>query len=86
MSDKTIRVGDLVMVVRECCQTKNLGRIDTVIELWEAPIGRCSYCGVINGHRRIAIMPENSAPVAWLIKIDPPQIDESIEHKDEVTA
>jgi hypothetical protein len=81
-----IKAGDLVVVVRECCQTQNLGRIDTVMEIMPVDTGTCTYCGLTNGHKRIAVMPEMSAPLAWLIKLDPPALHDSTKHSEEIPA
>ena len=95
MSER-IKVGDLVMVIRTCCaeinnRTHPIGIPVSVKELYTAKV-RCPYCGFYDETCAMARFNEKlssgcvKSPVAWLKKINPPALDESVETKREVTA
>lgn len=75
MSDR-IEVGDLVVVVRTCCDRLYQvggGRIGTVTELAHDEDWDCLFCGASgSGTKARAFSGQyDAAPVAWLRKIPP---------------
>lgn len=91
MSDNVIRVGDLVMAVRSCCDkqavsfTVKLGVPHTVTANYSVNI-RCRFCGWNSrGASKVRLDCGGTAPVAWLIKIKPPAISESTDREKELT-
>ena len=92
MSDQTIRVGDLVMVVRyhHCQPTRGLGVIFRVEKIESAMNYRC-FCGTIfcDGRPlafgRIA-QGSGYTPLSWLRKIEPPALTETQDEREGVSA
>ena len=91
-----IKVGDLVMVVRTCCdfpikEGVRMGlpwRVGLVASL--QPSG-CPLCGFTESGRyaasnEIKRRGWNCAPLEWLKKIDPPALDETTGAREELTA
>lgn len=86
MTDKTIRRGDLVMVVKPqiCCgNTANIGYVFRVLDL---RVGRsaCVYCAKVETSMVVCDEPNGGFVPERLIKIDPPAVP--IRRDDEVTA
>lgn len=88
MTDRrAIQVGDLVMVVRVCCdfpikEGVRMGlpwRVQLVASL---PVAGCPKCGfkergIFAASNEIKRAGWNCAPVEWLKRIDPPALDEN---------
>lgn len=76
-----IKVGDLVMLVQDCCTDANLGMVFRVQEISNGP-GTCNrYCGT-TFHLPLAvhdIAGKCAWPLPWLKKLD--GLPSSIEHK-----
>lgn len=90
--DQTIKVGDLAMVVRDCCgrylgTPLRVAMVSSVTAPIEVVCGHCqsAYSNIlvvtINGSHRI-----RHAPLFWLKKIDPPAIPEESDHLEEMSA
>ena len=90
MSDETIRAGDLVAVVRPCCPNYSGGIwIYTVAKVWHRSWRhRCAHCGNTTpaGNYAAETSTEMGVPVAWLKKIHPPEIPETTDEREEMTA
>ena len=86
-SDRPIAVGDLVMVVRTCCDLPaqegvRMGLPWTVQLIANLKVSRCPKCGFTDNGRYAASNEIkrngwNCAPVEWLKRIDPPAQMES---------
>ena len=92
MSDETIRVGDLVMVVRGChiCNTENnVGKL-FVVEWVGETSGPYDCCGFDDGLTVAAADYDANGDGAFemsdLKKINPPPVDETVRESNEVTA
>ena len=92
---EAIKVGDLVMVVRTCCDFPiqdgvRLGLPWSVHVVATLTPGRCPNCGFtatrVAGSREIKREGWNCAPLEWLKKIDPPAQDETTDQPEELTA
>lgn len=75
MNNESIKVGDLVAVVRWPCCGKGLGRIAKVVRPLSNPFGRrspCSICGV-DSHEQHGFRLSDGwgVPTAWLKRIPP---------------
>ena len=92
---KPISVGDLVMVVRTCCnfpieEGVRIGlpwRVHVIANLAKS---RCSSCGFIDsghyaGSREIQRAGWNCAPLEWLKRLDPDALADDVPHKEELT-
>ena len=90
--DKTIKAGDLAMVVRDCCG-RHLGTPLKVGSIHFQPHPknvRCDDCGREYSNVEY-VKVENpgrvsNAPLFWLKKIDPPAIPETEDEREELTA
>lgn len=91
MSER-IEVGDLVMVVRECCHhgDSGLGEIHVVLAIRAWPGSRCKNCGFRHDGERATLIQSSpefhdwALPLSWLKKIIPPLSDpESTQTRDE---
>lgn len=90
MSERPIAVGDLVMVVHVHCEkeARHYGRIYRVTDI--APARRFAAChdksiNITDGRLLAAGMFNGKKafhPVAWLKRINPPPISQSIETRD----
>ena len=84
-----IKVGDLVMVMRGNCSTKNIGKIFKVARIGKNMIG-CVGCGKFHSPRGTPIATEANSLHGFeffrLKRINPPAIDETRETDREVTA
>ena len=84
-----IKAGDMVRLVWACCAggRKYLGWVGTVESVVQCDQSLC-FCGYITHgiHAWIDIQGRGVVPLSWLMKIDPPAIDESVERDAEVTA
>jgi hypothetical protein len=84
-----IKVGDLVMVVRNnghVCFDNEIGTSFVVAEMVE-DVFHCIDCLQIFPFNPLAISRGSYAtPVSWLMKIDPPANMETIEHESAITA
>lgn len=88
MSDRPIQKGDLVMIVRGCCQ-EVIGVIFTVAAIEKIPLPNCQYCG--NDHSGLFAraterykLGSTHAPLFWLKRIDPGALSEDVPAHDEV--
>jgi hypothetical protein len=93
MSDKPIKAGDLVMVVRarSCCgATEGMGYVFIVGDIYHGPVG-CGYCRI----QKVGALAReaghfNGAGVYRLLRIDPPAqgdaLSESTRTGEELTA
>jgi len=85
-----IEKGDMVMLVRACCQDghRHLGWIGTV----EAVAGRVGVgCGTCcftydGAHALITIVDRGWVPLPWLLKISPPQTSKQQHRTEELMA
>lgn len=94
MSAKPIGVDDLVMVVRgHDCMVRAIGGVPfTVSGIVRVHDGGwfCNRCYTesagpnVNGASGHPLV--NAVPLTWLIKINPPAIDDSVETREEITA
>ena len=92
MSDP-IKVGDLVMQVRACCDSplhKTLGMIGTVNFIGEGNT-LCGGCGFKGTGIHVSCRVDHriyggGVPVSWVKKIDPPQLSENEKRDEEITA
>ena len=79
----------MVRLVWACCAggRKHLGWVGTVSKLGTYQGSPC-YCGykTYGVHAWINIGTDGVVPVSWLIKIDPPEQPETVEHQEEITA
>ena len=99
MSDP-IKAGDLVVVVRSCCDHQVRGKVVFNIPWRVARVitsnRRCRGCGFGSETLTVAIAEEpygkkwrgkaRGAPVAFLKRIDPPMYDETEKRDEEITA
>lgn len=92
MKDETIRVGDLVMVIRPriCGCHETVGRSFTVASVSESLIGgSCFACNKLTfppGSMVAGNAVNNTfTQLSRLLKINPPAVDETVETSDEVT-
>ena len=89
MSDKTIRKGDLVMVVRprECGCIGHVGAIFYVASVRPSKIVYCEDCGYrfFNATVATASDADSVTALSRLIKINPPAIEDSTERERETT-
>ena len=92
VKDETIRVGDLVMVVRfdDCCEQGNLGTTYTVKKIEREPANKysCRVCLRKIPHDRDIYFYSDDRGFAYsrLKKIHPPELDEPVNERREVTA
>ena len=92
MSDKTIRVGDLVMVVkpRQCGCDSTLGHVFRVRHIRPGDYPTCATCGKYNGSDGVPIAEWDDgsgvSELSRLIKIDPPALPESVTTDEVITA
>lgn len=85
MSDKTIKRGDLVMIVRPkpCCgYSGTLGQSFEVLAL-KNDDGRCFHCGLEYSVYCAQRSENDWVPVSRLIKINPPAKDTETEREKE---
>lgn len=91
MSDKQIRVGDLVMIVRTCCGSW-VGAPFRVNELRHANgVARCNKCFMaISPSELIAFEGHgptyHGAPISWLKRLDPDALNDDVPTHEELTA
>lgn len=86
--DKSIKRGDLAMVVRDCCG-RYLGTpltVANVLRINEPSIALCDTCK--REYSNIDLVKVDSptrlvfAPLFWLKKIDPPAIPETTDERE----
>jgi hypothetical protein len=91
MKDETIRVGDLVVVVRGACTNRNVGMIFRVAKV-EPVRGVCNECGTDHGNKpgsvMIALPAGKSRGFAFprLKKINPPAEPSHTERREEIAS
>ena len=87
-----MKAGDLVMVVKPstCCGSASaVGKVFVVNEVSETWILKCSHCAAIFDGKASSLYEEGveaAVLVSRLIKIDPPELPESVEIKEELPA
>lgn len=88
MSDKPISVGDLVMLVKGCCQDaeKHLGWVGTV----EGVLQTHSYCHCGDSFAGlcaiVTIEKRGDLPLRWLKRIPPLEELDEVKRDEEITA
>jgi len=91
-----IKVGDLVMIVRTCCEFPltegvRMGlpwRVDVMANLKRSRCPKCGFTdsGSYAGSKDIVRPNWNCAPLEWLKKIDPPKLEQDERHDEKITA
>ena len=88
MSDKPISVGDLVVVVRDCCGMRP-GLIFTVNSFFQAKGRKCMYCGekvmgtLVDG---VEDQENYGGEISWLKRIPPLSELEGEQRREEIEA
>jgi hypothetical protein len=81
-----IKVGDIAIVVRHPhCNGSALGMI-VIVEGLHSGVSRCLKCGYTVSEPMAVIRNNWDVPTAWLKKIDPPALDETLDEREESTA
>jgi hypothetical protein len=88
---KEIKVGDLVVVVRACCEEEYalMGGKVGVVRGFDPGLWRCEYCGLTSSiDPRVAAFngPHSFSPLSWLKRIDPDILNTDIPEKEELLA
>ena len=92
MKDETIRVGDLVMVVRglPCCgKGVKFGATYTVSKIVLETKVHCNYCGHKYAEVNVAVSEHfggRGVMLSRLKKIHPPELPETVDERQEVEA
>ncbi len=84
-----IKVGDLVVVVRDCCDGELLGFVGEVRLLHTDGL-RCLRCGLVSGEHGAIVEFRQSfhdkLPLSWLKRIPPLEELEGEKRDEEITA
>ena len=92
MNDKPISVGDLVVIVKSCCDHKLglVGRVESFYRgnPYKGDVLRCDVCAknVTPSDMLTALFGGGAWPLKWLKKIDPPALPQDVEHDEEIPA
>lgn len=84
-ANRGIRVGELVMVVHTCCGQVPMGRVRVVSAMRETA-AICDRCMHVSQGTHATASGDGWWPIAWLKRIDPPAIPESVTTDSEITA
>ena len=91
MSEKPISVGDLVIMVRACCEQSGiyLGSIKIVEGICNSDLsGPCTNCGFrpIPPYAVMSMPSNNAVPFRWLKRLDPDALKDDVPTREELTA
>ena len=88
--EEAIRPGDLVVVVRGCCDRAMQGVVGlhaTVLHLYDDPGRGCIFCDADLPTKRAELDHKQwNSPVAWLKKVPPLNEIDEVKRKEEIAA
>lgn len=86
--DRPIQVGDLVVILRGCCDDSQVGHIKTVEGIRHYGRLHCSACGLEISHPFATWLNGRhmwGRPLSWLKRIDPLSELDDVKREEEIT-